>query len=584
MKLTDQQRAIVDADGNFLLLACPGSGKTRSAAERVGRLSASPGTKVAVCSYTNVGAERLGAVLRNDLRVILGPEHFLGTIHAFLICYVLAPFGHLFGGHAHPVIRVDDDWPDLPVYGDPRQRVRLDHFRRAPDDSLVLPVVPRGVQGTPEEVIASVGTRVRDYKKNLFFKHGLLTADDAMWATMKILQRRPDIARSVASRFDELLLDEAQDTSELQLECLKILHATGGLRSLVLVGDLEQSIFSFQGASAEGCRNLAEECGLELMELTENHRSSQHICDVAVHFCSREKADTAVGPEKDCEIVPELVVYPHEDPASTIDFFRERLARHDIPTTETTVLARGHAIIEQLNGETTPKEIKARHALIGQLAAASAAGKLTRHHVRSAQRLVTDSAWGIHPDQLNDQQRAEARAAAHALLLALPPVTGDLREFMLKARAALGEIVYTIVAEPRSTAGQLLPAGPKMAEHDAATVFASPARDLAARTVHSFKGEDSDAVMVVVRRFHASDPTSQMALFQAVVSGEAVAPEKEEERRVMFVALTRARRYCLVALPDDRRGREVASQCANLGFEIVTMQPLDQIPPPPPLP
>ena len=120
VKLTDQQRAIVDADGNFLLLACPGSGKTRSAAERVAHLTATPGPKVAVCSYTNVGADRLGAVLRNDLRVILGPEHFLGTIHAFLIRYVLAPFGHLFGGDAHPVIRVDDDWPDLPVLRGPQ--------------------------------------------------------------------------------------------------------------------------------------------------------------------------------------------------------------------------------------------------------------------------------------------------------------------------------------------------------------------------------------------------------------------------------------------------------------------------------
>jgi superfamily I DNA/RNA helicase len=570
VKLTDQQRAVVDAEGNFLLLACPGSGKTRSAAERVARLSANPGTKVAVCSYTNVGADRLGAVLRDDLRVILGPEHFLGTIHAFLIRYVLAPFGHLFGGDAHPVIRTDDDWPDLPVYGDHKQRVRLDHFRRAPDDSLVLPQVPRGVQGTPEEVIASVGARVRDYKKNLFFKHGLLTADDAMWATMKILQRKPDIARSVAFRFDELLLDEAQDTSELQLECLKLLHATGSLSSLVLVGDLEQSIFSFQGASAEGCRNLAKDCGLELMELTENHRSSQRICDVAIHFCTREKADTAVGPEKDCDIAPELIVYPHKDPASTIDVFRDRLAMHDIPVTETAVLARGHAIIEQLNGETTPKEVKARHALIGHLAAASAAGSLTRHHVRSAQRLISDSAWGIHPDQLDDQQRAEARAAGHALLLGLPHVTGDLREFMLNARTVLSEVVSTIVAKPKSTAGQLLPAGPKMAEYDAAAVFAPPARGLTARTVHSFKGEDSDAVMVVVRRFHASDPTSQMELFRAVVAGEAVAPEKEEERRVMFVALTRARRYCLVALPDDRHGREVAGQCADLGFAIVT--------------
>ena len=48
-----------------------------------------------------------------------------------------------------------------------------------------------------------------------------------------------------------------------------------------------------------------------------------------------------------------------------------------------------------------------------------------------------------------------------------------------------------------------------------------------------------------------------------------VDPEKAEERRVLFVALTRARRYCLVALPDDARGRAVAAACDALGFQSV---------------
>jgi superfamily I DNA/RNA helicase len=48
-----------------------------------------------------------------------------------------------------------------------------------------------------------------------------------------------------------------------------------------------------------------------------------------------------------------------------------------------------------------------------------------------------------------------------------------------------------------------------------------------------------------------------------------LADPKEEERRVLYVALTRAARYCLVALPDDHRGRTVVAACADLGFVVV---------------
>lgn len=569
MKLTSQQQAVVDAEGDFLLLACPGSGKTRSAAERVARLVGTSKAKVAVCSYTNVGADRLAYVLRDELRVVLGSEHFLGTIHGFLIRFVLAPFGHLFGLEAHPVVRLSDEWPTVAVHGDPKQRVKLSDFRRAPDGALLLRNVPRGVKGTPEEVIASVGNEVITYKRNLFRKHGLLTADDAMWAALSLLRKRPDLARLVAARFDELLLDEAQDTSELQLECVKLLRKSGTLRSLVLVGDLEQSIFSFQGASAAGCQQLADDCGLRQLSLTENHRSSQRICDIAVHFCSREDADRAVGPDKDCELVPEIVIYPHKDPASTVALYRERLDAHGISIAEAAVLTRRRAVVETINGESTSNAVPSRHTLIGELAAAKAAGTLKRRHVAAAQQLVAISAWDLQLDELDDRQRDMARAAGHQLLLRLPLADGPLEQFIKDSRAVLGTAVSTIVAKPKRTAPQLLPAGKKLVGLDAAEVFSPPPQNLMARTVHSFKGEDSEAVMIVVRRFLKSDPTGQMELIRAAATGDSLVPEKEEERRVMFVALTRARRYCLVALPDDGPGREVASHCVDLGFRAL---------------
>ncbi len=570
MELTTRQREIVNAPGNFVLLACPGSGKTRAAAHRVARLVDDPHLKVAACSYTNVGAARLGSMLARDLGVVLRSQHFLGTIHSFLLRYVVYPFAHAVGAQRGPYVREGGTWPDLPVRGNRRQRMTLDHFRFTSDGALVITGKPRSVSGTDEEIIASVGEEVRKRKGRLFQTAGVLTADDSMWVALRILRKFPLIAEAVAARFDELLLDEAQDTSELQLACLELIQKTGQLSSLVLIGDLEQSIYSFQGASAERCTTLAASCGLRAEQLSENHRCSQKICNVAAHFCSRDTPDVAVGEHADCHIDPEVVLYPSADPAAAMAIFRTRLEHHSIEARKAIVLARAWNVVNALNGRTTVFKEHDRRQFVGDLAVRLETGTLRATDVWATQRLISYCAWDIHHlDELDDDQRDRLRGAASRFLQDLPTLGGDLQTWLHEAGAVLQSAASSLTDAVPHTGGRTLPAGATLKEHDAAQVFAPPQPDLSAQTVHSFKGEDSDGVMVVVRRHHGNDPTSQLELWEAAVSGTDPDADKKEERRVLFVALTRAARYCLVALPDDQRGRAVADACVGLGFAVV---------------
>lgn len=568
MELTPRQREIVDAPGNFLLLACPGSGKTRAAAHRVARLMAEPGTKVAACSYTNVGAGRLSTTLTRDLGVVLAHQHFLGTIHRFLLRYIVYPYAHALGAQHGPFVREGGTWPDVAIHGDHRQRMKLDQFRFATDGSLVIPGgTPRGVSGTPEQIVASVGEQVRARKRGLFRSAGVLTADDSMWIALQILRTFPVLAEAVAARFDELLLDEAQDTSELQLACLQLIHRTGNLRSMALIGDLEQSIFSFQGASAERCAALAEACGLRTETLSENHRCSQKICNVAVHFCSRDVPDVAVGEHADCSIDPEVILYPPTDPATAMEVFRTRLDNYGIETVNAIVLARSWRLVNALNGRETVFAEHDRHQLVGDLAAKLASGTLTAADVRATQRLLAYCAWDVnHMDELDDEQREQLRPAAYRFLEQLPALNDDLQSWLHAAADVLQAATSSLTDTVRHTGRRMLAAGARLKEHEASEVFAPARPDLFAQTVHSFKGEDGEGVMIVIRRHHGSDPTSQLELWEAAISGTAIDTEKEEERRVLFVALTRARRYSLVALPDEARGRAVAQACTDLGF------------------
>ena len=563
--LTEKQKAVVDADGDFLLLACPGSGKTRSAAARIAALAGSR-SKVAACSYTNVGAERIAGMLARE-GIHLSPKHFLGTLHGFLLRFVLYPFAHLAGAGRAAVVRGGGNWPDFAFQGDFRRRVRIDQFRRDPSGALVFAHPDRWVGRGSAEVLAAVEGQVCAIKDALFRRYGVLSADDAMWVALRILREWPEVAAAVGGRFDELLIDEAQDTSELQLACVKEIRDAGALRSLAMIGDLEQSIFSFQGASAEGCRRLAEGCGLEVTDLDENHRSSQKLCDVAFHFCARDKPDNAVGEYRACQIEPELALYPPSDPEQAMAIYRARLEHHEIACGEAAVLARSKTMIAALGGQREPVKVDPNPRAVGRLASALAAGTLDRKHLRIAQELIAYAAFDERElDQLDDRQRVAIRKAGYVFIAGLPALDGNLKDWIVEAREPLTEATAMLTETPARTAGQTLRSGAAHADFAAADVFAPPPVDLTPSTVHAIKGEDRDAVMVVVRKPHASDPAKQLELFENALEGKELAEEQQEERRITYVALTRARRYCLLALPDNDRGKGVAEKCQAIGF------------------
>jgi superfamily I DNA/RNA helicase len=364
-------------------------------------------------------------------------------------------------------------------------------------------------------------------------------------------------------------VDEAQDTSELQLACLGVIADTGELPSLAMVGDLDQSISAYTGASAAGCEGLATRRRLDRVELTENYRSSQHICDVAFHFSSRPEPDVAVGPDADCPVHPEVLVYAPAEPRAAANRFRTRLAELGEEEAGAAILARSNALCDEINGIDGEDKIDARPMALGRaVAAARRSEPLTHDAIRAIDSIVSFAAFGDTPlSQHNSNVRSALRTGSMELLKIAPDLEGkSLQQWIQESARQLTSVASEIVRDPVRSGGQVLRSRAAQASIQAAQFFQRREASLTAQTVHDIKGESRGAVLVVVDRLRRSR-ASQSALWSRPLLGEVVGGDDAEEIRIAFVALTRARRYCAVALPDDC-GVQVIEAFEAVGFVL----------------
>lgn len=577
--ITDHQLALVSPDRNLFVAACPGSGKTRAAGFRAVRLIAER-RRVALTSYTNVGIEQLQTVIQDDLSTVIPPSCFIGTLHAFLLRYVFYPFGHLVMGCADRprLIMSEQAWPDV-VFPGTQGRVRcpVPRFQFTRQGGLVFRgELPKGI-ATRQDAVEQGRQQARFIKAQSASK-GWASADDSMYWSLQVLQKFPDICDAVAQRFDELLIDEAQDTSELQMACVREIVGSGSLRSLVLIGDEHQSIYSFQGASPISSRELATHANLEHVELTENHRASQRVCNVVASFRSIGTVDLAVGPDAGCELQPELMRYDPNSPSEAIARFVERLEAMGIPTEGVAVLARSNDLVDSLNRGGASIDVSRRVSALGRAVVVEGSARtLSRREIEALERVVAYTAWNIFDlGELDQEQRRQLREASARLMGLLPVPSMPLPDWIAAGRTALASVVSALTGSPAHKPGNVLRTPTAAGQVTAMDVFGARVSALRAQTVHDVKGETRDAVLLVADRGRGRRQAEAMTWTKAL-RGESLTEDEAEEIRIVFVGLTRARRYCALAVPDGTDPAAIAA-LRKAGFVLTQPQTLTDEP------
>lgn len=316
-KLSDGQRKILDYNqGNVVVKACPGSGKTYSLAARISRLLREPdlGKKgLAVISFTNIACREIEDKLSNDFStpVPLRHPHFLGTIDSFINTFIFLPFGHLIMGCPFR--------PEL--VGEPHGPWSVKKFDMDYDqyfdkttfdsDDILIRIAPYQAFHFKWIYMTMAGT-VNGNIKNIInskwalFKKGYANQSDANYIALKVLEKHPVVAENIAKKFANFLIDECQDTNDIHMKIIDILNNKGN-SNIMLIGDRDQSIFEWNEARPElfdAKYNIWDK-----ILLYENRRSSQHICNFIRNLSSFTEIKAVNERVKDSVLVPTISGY-----------------------------------------------------------------------------------------------------------------------------------------------------------------------------------------------------------------------------------------------------------------------------------
>jgi DNA helicase-2/ATP-dependent DNA helicase PcrA len=243
--LTDEQRAAVQADGNIFLSACPGSGKTRVITAKLLSLAeAQEGTtqSIACITYTNAAVDEIELRLKQAGNASILDHAEVSTIHSFCLQYILRPYKWLAPDVPQPFKILTREMPEF----EELVTIAVDEIRRVPNFQTIedYDSIDIDMDGEPfgQGITSGSVTRERAFRFwELMRARGYIDFSLILYYSYEILQANPFVAEGVSSRFQWILIDEFQDTTEVQLAIFEALHDKGHSR-FFLVGDENQSI------------------------------------------------------------------------------------------------------------------------------------------------------------------------------------------------------------------------------------------------------------------------------------------------------------------------------------------------------
>jgi len=286
-----QREAVLATEGPVLVLAGAGTGKTRVITYRIAHLLERrvPGSAILAVTFTNKAAnvmrERINAVLRASGQT--ASDVWVSTFHSFCARLLRREATHL-GLPRDFAIYDDDDQTaavkrallqlDLPTDDFPPRAIRsqISHAK----NHGITPEEMRADADQARDEMLQQASEVYSTYNSILRKAAALDFDDLLLRSVELLREHADVRAAWSSRFQYVMVDEFQDTNASQEEVVRLLAGTR--KNVCVVGDEDQSIYGWRGARAGNLKRFTEDFpGAKIIRLEENYRSTQTILDAA---------------------------------------------------------------------------------------------------------------------------------------------------------------------------------------------------------------------------------------------------------------------------------------------------------------
>lgn len=571
--LTKKQKEILNCPAvRSVVKACPGSGKTFSVAARLARLLNEQTYRhqgIAVISFTNVAAQEIKKSLEENYSIAdVGYPHFIGTIDSFINQHIFLPFGHLvMGCSERPEIVGTEynpwfayDFTNINFYTKKNQDPDF-YFDKVSFNSQddPIPLKPYNIYPVTKDNWLNRYTAKGDLRKFFkdiiaskreIFEQGKANQSDANYFALKILQKYPSILSSLANKYCHLIIDEAQDTTDVQMKIFDAL-SDAGLENLMFVGDPEQAIFEWNTADANLFKSKYQNPAFNKIDLNENRRSSQKICTVLNYMINDES--TSIADCKADDNDPTVVGYDSSKNQSVLDLktrFIQKCEEQGIPSENTAILFRGkkfgetHFQLAKSGPEEQPWQNKmfyVRDIVHGKYLVDTGNFKdglklLEKGYHRLINPHLNYISKTFLASQITNLGFKEYRRTLFNFINLLPfTIDVFLADWINEANRHLGRMGYPKIAVKKGI----------FKIEDLFHKSETSVYPFTLGTIHSVKGQTFDAVLLFVIK------KAGQSHYVNIFGKDDLSSRQKEELRLIYVACSRPKRFLWVAVPTE---------------------------------
>ena len=282
--LNDKQKeAVLHMEGPCLVLAGAGSGKTKVLTTRIANLinNGIPSYNILAITFTNKAAKEM----RDRLNLLVPNNNvFVGTFHSLGVKIIRENSSALGLSNNYTIIDSDDvlalikkimkDNNYDPKFTTPSYiKNKISSIK---NDLLTDAEISMAFKGPQDQIVEKVYYEYQDRLKN----NNSVDFDDLLKLPVKLFLEHKDILEKYQDHFKYILIDEYQDTNEVQYKLSRLLAQKN--QNIFIVGDPDQSIYMFRGANFRNILNFEKDYkNATVIPLEENYRSTQYILDAA---------------------------------------------------------------------------------------------------------------------------------------------------------------------------------------------------------------------------------------------------------------------------------------------------------------